>query len=68
MAPITEEELKNPHIRFFADSNPGWHKVQHHLVYNKHRKACSMKIDVVMTIEVVIKNGYTAYKQFLPYS
>ena len=27
MSPITEEELKNPHIKFFAETNPGWYKV-----------------------------------------
>lgn len=26
IAPITEEELKNPHIKFFAERNPDWSK------------------------------------------
>ena len=26
VAPITEEEMKNPHIKFFAECNPGWSK------------------------------------------
>ena len=28
VAPITDEELKNPHIKFFTEQNPGWKKVK----------------------------------------
>ena len=28
VAPITDEELKNPHIKFFTEQNPGWKKVR----------------------------------------
>ena len=27
VAPITDAELKNPHIKFFVEQNPGWMKV-----------------------------------------
>lgn len=27
VAPVTEDELKNPHIKFFVEQNPGWMKV-----------------------------------------
>ncbi|KAL5499378.1 hypothetical protein EMCRGX_G010777 [Ephydatia muelleri] len=26
VAPITDDELKNPHIKFFTEQNPGWRK------------------------------------------
>ena len=30
VAPITDQELKNPHIKFFDEQNPGWRKVHTH--------------------------------------
>jgi hypothetical protein len=47
VAPISAEELKNPHIRFFAELNPGWR--------NGHCVFCIARVHWNDIIQVVIK-------------
>ena len=55
VAPISKEELENPHIRFFADQNPGWRRGHQFCVIARVRWS-----DVVLAVWKAIQRGRRA--------
>ena len=60
VAPITSEELKNPHIRFFAETNPGWSKGHQLCVVGKVTWS-----DMASGLFKALKRAYTARSEGL---
>ena len=47
VAPITEKDLKNPHIKFFVENNPGWSK--------GHVMLCAAQFTKLDLLKVLLK-------------
>lgn len=56
IAPITDEELKNPHVKFFAEQNPGW------------KKGHCLIVLTLMTWREVFKAAFIAAKRSMLHS
>lgn len=60
VAPITADELDNPHIRFFAETNPGWRKGHQLCVIGKVTWS-----DLISGLFKAVKRAYTARREGL---
>ena len=48
---LSEQDLHNPHIKFFVERNPGWRKVHHNLLLYRFQGRKLKNINSILIID-----------------